>query len=116
LPDTVIGPDAEIAALLHRPARPRTRVAAVIGTATSPPNAHSITFGYTIWNDMSARDTQQRLPVGMGPQEGLERQRLAPASSPPTSSTSATWHYGCGSTARSGEGTARPTCTSRSLT
>ena len=25
-------------------------------------------FGYTIWNDMSARDTQGReLPVGMGP-------------------------------------------------
>ncbi|PFG41110.1 2-keto-4-pentenoate hydratase/2-oxohepta-3-ene-1,7-dioic acid hydratase in catechol pathway [Georgenia soli] len=72
LPDTVIGPDEEIpwpsysdqldhelelAAVIGRPGRniPADRAAEHI-------------FGYTIWNDMSARDTQRReLPVGMGP-------------------------------------------------
>ena len=37
--------------------------------ATSRPRTPaSCIFGYTIWNDMSARDVQAReLPVGMGP-------------------------------------------------
>ena len=72
LPDTVIGPDEELpwpsytdkldhelelAVVIGRPGRDITAAAA----------AEHI-FGYTIWNDMSARDTQQReLPVGMGP-------------------------------------------------
>lgn len=72
LPDTVIGPDAEIPwpsytdRLDHE-----LELAAVIGTAGKDIPAERAldhVFGYTIWNDMSARDTQQReLPVGMGP-------------------------------------------------
>lgn len=72
LPDTVIGPDAEIPwpsytdRLDHE-----LELAAVIGTAgkdIAAERALDHVFGYTIWNDMSARDTQQReLPVGMGP-------------------------------------------------
>ena len=72
LPDTVIGPDAEIpwppytAKLDHE-----LELAAVIGTPgkdISVDDAYRHVFGYTIWNDMSARDIQTReLPVGMGP-------------------------------------------------
>jgi 2-keto-4-pentenoate hydratase/2-oxohepta-3-ene-1,7-dioic acid hydratase in catechol pathway len=72
LPDTVIGPDEvipwpsyteqldhelELAAVIGRPGRdiPEER-------------ALDHVFGYTLWNDVSARDTQRReLPVGMGP-------------------------------------------------
>jgi 2-keto-4-pentenoate hydratase/2-oxohepta-3-ene-1,7-dioic acid hydratase in catechol pathway len=72
LPDTVIGPDTivpwpaytdrldyelEIAAVIGRPGRdiPAER-------------ARDYIFGYTIWNDLSARDVQAReLPIGMGP-------------------------------------------------
>ena len=72
LPDTVIGPDAEIpwprytAKLDHE-----LELAAVIGTPGKDigvDDAYRHVFGYTIWNDMSARDIQTReLPVGMGP-------------------------------------------------
>ena len=72
LPDTVIGPDEQIpwpsysAQLDHE-----LELAAVIGTAgkdIAEADAERHIFGYTIWNDMSARDTQRReLPVGMGP-------------------------------------------------
>lgn len=72
LPDTVIGPDAEIPwpsysnELDHE-----LELAAVIGTTgrdIPAERAADHIFGYTIWNDMSARDTQRReLPVGMGP-------------------------------------------------
>jgi 2-keto-4-pentenoate hydratase/2-oxohepta-3-ene-1,7-dioic acid hydratase in catechol pathway len=35
--------------------------------------ADSYVFGYTIWNDLSARDTQAReLPVGMGPSKAKD--------------------------------------------
>jgi 2-keto-4-pentenoate hydratase/2-oxohepta-3-ene-1,7-dioic acid hydratase in catechol pathway len=72
MPDTVIGPEAEI------PWPPWTdkldhelELAAVIGRAVrdvAPEDAAGCIFGYTIWNDMSARDVQAReLPVGMGP-------------------------------------------------
>jgi 2-keto-4-pentenoate hydratase/2-oxohepta-3-ene-1,7-dioic acid hydratase in catechol pathway len=72
MPDTVIGPDEvipwpayserldhelELAAIIGRQGRniPRERAADYI-------------FGYTLWNDVSARDVQRReLPVGMGP-------------------------------------------------
>ncbi len=72
MPDTVIGPEEEVpwppwsdrldhelelAAVIAGPVRdvPRERAGACI-------------FGYTIWNDVSARDVQAReLPVGMGP-------------------------------------------------
>jgi len=72
LPDTVIGPDEVIPwpsyseQLDHE-----LELAAVIGkTGKDIPTERALehVFGYTIWNDMSARDTQRReLPVGMGP-------------------------------------------------
>jgi 2-keto-4-pentenoate hydratase/2-oxohepta-3-ene-1,7-dioic acid hydratase in catechol pathway len=72
MPDTVIGPDAEIPwpdwveKLDHE-----LELAAVIGREVrdvAPEDAAGCIFGYTIWNDMSARDVQAReLPVGMGP-------------------------------------------------
>jgi 2-keto-4-pentenoate hydratase/2-oxohepta-3-ene-1,7-dioic acid hydratase in catechol pathway len=72
MPDTVIGPEAEI------PWPPYTdrldhelELAAVIGKRgkdISHERALEHVFGYTIWNDMSARDVQTReLPIGMGP-------------------------------------------------
>ncbi|MHB1474236.1 MAG: fumarylacetoacetate hydrolase family protein [Dermatophilaceae bacterium] len=72
LPDTVIGPDEELpwpsysGQLDHE-----LELAAVIGRAgrnIPAGRAEEHIFGYTIWNDMSARDTQRKeLPVGMGP-------------------------------------------------
>jgi 2-keto-4-pentenoate hydratase/2-oxohepta-3-ene-1,7-dioic acid hydratase in catechol pathway len=72
LPDTVIGPDEvvpwpsysehldhelELAAIIGRP-----------GADIPAGRAVDHIFGYTLWNDLSARDTQRReLPVGMGP-------------------------------------------------
>jgi 2-keto-4-pentenoate hydratase/2-oxohepta-3-ene-1,7-dioic acid hydratase in catechol pathway len=73
MPDTVIGPGDEI------PWPPWTdrldhelELAAVIGPAPvrdlTPEAARAAIFGWTIWNDMSARDVQAReLPIGMGP-------------------------------------------------
>jgi 2-keto-4-pentenoate hydratase/2-oxohepta-3-ene-1,7-dioic acid hydratase in catechol pathway len=72
LPDTVIGPEDEIPwpAYTHKLDH-ELELAAVIGTAgkdISPEGALDHVFGYTIWNDLSARDVQsQELPVGMGP-------------------------------------------------
>jgi 2-keto-4-pentenoate hydratase/2-oxohepta-3-ene-1,7-dioic acid hydratase in catechol pathway len=72
LPDTVIGPGEEIpwpsysSQLDHE-----LELAAVIGRPgkdISVESALDHIFGYTLWNDMSARDVQRReLPVGMGP-------------------------------------------------
>jgi 2-keto-4-pentenoate hydratase/2-oxohepta-3-ene-1,7-dioic acid hydratase in catechol pathway len=73
MPDTVIGPGDEIPwpawtdHLDHE-----LELAAVIGPAPvrdlTPEAARSAIFGWTIWNDMSARDVQAReLPIGMGP-------------------------------------------------
>jgi 2-keto-4-pentenoate hydratase/2-oxohepta-3-ene-1,7-dioic acid hydratase in catechol pathway len=72
MPDTVIGPDDEIPwpawveKLDHE-----LELAAVIGRQVrdvTPEEAADAIFGYTIWNDVSARDVQSReLPVGMGP-------------------------------------------------
>lgn len=72
LPDTVIGPEAELPwpsyteKLDHE-----LELAVVIGAPGKDIPAEEAldhVFGYTIWNDMSARDTQVReLPVGMGP-------------------------------------------------
>jgi len=73
MPDTVIGPDDEVPwpawtdHLDHE-----LELAAVIGPepvrdVTGDAAGRAI-FGYTIWNDISARDVQVReLPVGMGP-------------------------------------------------
>jgi 2-keto-4-pentenoate hydratase/2-oxohepta-3-ene-1,7-dioic acid hydratase in catechol pathway len=72
IPSTVIGPDTvipwpsysdrldhelEIAAIIGRP-----------GRNISAADALDHVFGFTMWNDLSARDVQTReLPVGMGP-------------------------------------------------
>ena len=72
MPDTVIGPGEEI------PWPPFTdrldhelELAAIIGRrGKDVPRARALdhVFGYTIWNDVSARDVQTReLPIGMGP-------------------------------------------------
>jgi 2-keto-4-pentenoate hydratase/2-oxohepta-3-ene-1,7-dioic acid hydratase in catechol pathway len=73
MPDTVIGPGDEIPwpawtdRLDHE-----LELAAVIGPwpvrDVPAAEAAGAIFGYTIWNDVSARDVQAReLPVGMGP-------------------------------------------------
>ena len=72
MPDTVIGPDQEVPwpawteKLDHE-----LELAAVIGAGGRDlgiDEAPAAIFGYTIWNDLSARDVQAReLPVGMGP-------------------------------------------------
>jgi len=72
MPDTVIGPDAVIPwpsysdRLDHE-----LELAAVIGREGSDiTREHALehVFGWTIWNDVSARDVQVReLPIGMGP-------------------------------------------------
>jgi 2-keto-4-pentenoate hydratase/2-oxohepta-3-ene-1,7-dioic acid hydratase in catechol pathway len=72
MPDTVIGPGAEVPwpgwtdKLDHE-----LELAAVIGKRVrdvASEDAAGCIFGYTIWNDLSARDVQAReLPVGMGP-------------------------------------------------
>jgi 2-keto-4-pentenoate hydratase/2-oxohepta-3-ene-1,7-dioic acid hydratase in catechol pathway len=72
MPDTVIGPEDEVPwpgwveKLDHE-----LELAAVIGQEVrdvAPEDADDCIFGYTIWNDISARDVQAReLPVGMGP-------------------------------------------------
>jgi 2-keto-4-pentenoate hydratase/2-oxohepta-3-ene-1,7-dioic acid hydratase in catechol pathway len=73
MPDTVIGPEDEIpwpAWIDHLDHE--LELAAVIGPPPvrdlTPEAARSAVFGWTIWNDMSARDVQAReLPIGMGP-------------------------------------------------
>jgi 2-keto-4-pentenoate hydratase/2-oxohepta-3-ene-1,7-dioic acid hydratase in catechol pathway len=69
MPDTVIGPEAEIPwpawtdKLDHE-----LELAAIIGQRVRDVASADCIFGYTIWNDVSARDVQTReLPVGMGP-------------------------------------------------
>jgi 2-keto-4-pentenoate hydratase/2-oxohepta-3-ene-1,7-dioic acid hydratase in catechol pathway len=72
MPDTVIGPEDEVPwpawtdKLDHE-----LELAAVIGAGgrdIAAADARAAIFGYTIWNDLSARDVQAReLPVGMGP-------------------------------------------------
>ena len=72
MPDTVIGPEEDnpwpswVEKLDHE-----LELAAVIGRQVrdvAPEDAAGCIFGYTIWNDMSARDVQSReLPIGMGP-------------------------------------------------
>ena len=72
MPDTVIGPEQEIPwpswteRLDHE-----LELACVIGREcrdVAADGAADVIFGYTIWNDVSARDVQSReLPIGMGP-------------------------------------------------
>ncbi len=77
MPDTVIGPDAVIPWpsytdwLDHE-----LELAAVIGRGgrdIPADRALEHVFGWTIWNDVSARDVQTReLPIGMGPSKAKD--------------------------------------------
>jgi 2-keto-4-pentenoate hydratase/2-oxohepta-3-ene-1,7-dioic acid hydratase in catechol pathway len=72
MPDTVVGPDTEVSWPAYSDELDHElELAAVIGCTVkdvAPEDALAGIFGYTIWNDFSARDTQRReVPVGMGP-------------------------------------------------
>jgi 2-keto-4-pentenoate hydratase/2-oxohepta-3-ene-1,7-dioic acid hydratase in catechol pathway len=72
LPETVIGPEEEIPWPAYTDKLDHElELAAVIGTRgkdISREDALAHVFGWTIWNDVSARDVQAReLPIGMGP-------------------------------------------------
>jgi 2-keto-4-pentenoate hydratase/2-oxohepta-3-ene-1,7-dioic acid hydratase in catechol pathway len=72
MPDTVIGPGDEIPWPAYADRLDHElELAAVIGKSgkdVRAEDAMEYVFGWTIWNDMSARDTQTReLPIGMGP-------------------------------------------------
>lgn len=72
LPDTVIGPDVEVPWPAYTDRLDHElELAAVLGRRVRDVQAHDAAgciFGYTIWNDLSARDVQRReIPVGLGP-------------------------------------------------
>ena len=72
MPDTVVGPDAEVNCPAYSDELDHElELAAVIGRTVkdvAPEDAADCVFGYTIWNDFSARDVQRREgAVGMGP-------------------------------------------------
>jgi 2-keto-4-pentenoate hydratase/2-oxohepta-3-ene-1,7-dioic acid hydratase in catechol pathway len=77
LPDTVVGPDAELPwpAFTDRLDH-ELELAAVIGHRVRDvdgPRATECIFGYTIWNDLSARDVQRReMPIGLGPSKAKD--------------------------------------------
>ena len=71
-PDTVIGPEVEIPWPYYTEKLDHElELACVIGRRgkdIARASALDYVFGYTIWNDVSARDVQSReLPIGMGP-------------------------------------------------
>jgi 2-keto-4-pentenoate hydratase/2-oxohepta-3-ene-1,7-dioic acid hydratase in catechol pathway len=77
LPDTVIGPEETIPWPAYtQKLDHELEVAAVIGQPgkdISEANALDHVFGYTIWNDLSARDLQSReIAVGLGPGKGKD--------------------------------------------
>lgn len=72
IPDTVVGPDVTVPMPRYtQQLDHELEVAAIIGTTVkdaSPEQGEAAIFGYTLWNDLSARDVQVReLPIGMGP-------------------------------------------------
>jgi 2-keto-4-pentenoate hydratase/2-oxohepta-3-ene-1,7-dioic acid hydratase in catechol pathway len=72
MPDTVIGPEAVIPwpAFADRLDHELELAAVIARRCKDVPAAEAgaAIFGYTIWNDISARDVQTReLPIGMGP-------------------------------------------------
>lgn len=72
MPDTVIGPEETVQYPFYTDRLDHElELAAIIGRVGKDiprDDADAYIFGYTIWNDLSARDTQAReLPVGMGP-------------------------------------------------
>jgi 2-keto-4-pentenoate hydratase/2-oxohepta-3-ene-1,7-dioic acid hydratase in catechol pathway len=74
---TATGPDTELSwPSFTRQLDHELELAAVIGRPcrdVRPADALDYVFGFTIWNDLSARDVQRReLPVGMGPAKAKE--------------------------------------------
>jgi 2-keto-4-pentenoate hydratase/2-oxohepta-3-ene-1,7-dioic acid hydratase in catechol pathway len=72
LPDTVIGPEETIPWPAYTDRLDHELELAVVigreGKDIPAEGAMDYVFGYTIWNDVSARDVQTReLPIGMGP-------------------------------------------------
>ena len=72
MPDTVIGPEETVPYPSYTEKLDHElELAAIIGRVGKDiprEEADGYIFGYTVWNDLSARDTQAReLPVGMGP-------------------------------------------------
>jgi 2-keto-4-pentenoate hydratase/2-oxohepta-3-ene-1,7-dioic acid hydratase in catechol pathway len=72
LPDTVIGPEETIPWPAYTDKLDHELELAVVigrrGRNIAREEAMDHVFGYTIWNDVSARDVQAReLPIGMGP-------------------------------------------------
>ena len=72
LPDTVIGPEETIPWPAYTDKLDHELELAVVigrrGRDIAREEAMDHVFGYTIWNDVSARDVQTReLPIGMGP-------------------------------------------------
>ncbi len=72
MPDTVIGPDVEVPWPAYTDQLDHElELAAVIGQRVRDvctEEAGGCIFGYTIWNDLSARDVQRReTPIGLGP-------------------------------------------------
>jgi 2-keto-4-pentenoate hydratase/2-oxohepta-3-ene-1,7-dioic acid hydratase in catechol pathway len=72
MPDTVIGPDTEIPWPSYTEKLDHELELAIVigkrGKDIKREQALDHVFGYTIWNDMSARDVQSgELPIGMGP-------------------------------------------------
>ena len=73
MPDTVVGPDVEVPWPRHTGRLDHElELAAVIGPEpvrdVAPSQAGEAIFGWTIWNDFSARDVQRREgAIGMGP-------------------------------------------------
>lgn len=72
MPDTVIGPEETVQYPFYTDRLDHElELAAIIGRVGKDiprDDADAYIFCYTIWNDLSARDTQAReLPVGMGP-------------------------------------------------
>jgi 2-keto-4-pentenoate hydratase/2-oxohepta-3-ene-1,7-dioic acid hydratase in catechol pathway len=72
IPDTVVGPDTVVPWPAYSDELDHElELAAIIGTTVKDvavADAADAIFGYTIWNDLSARDVQRREgPIGMGP-------------------------------------------------
>lgn len=77
LPDTITDPDAEVPWPYYAKSLDHElELACVIGRKgkdIQAAQALEYVFGYTIWNDFSARDVQAReLPVGMGPSKAKD--------------------------------------------
>ncbi len=76
-PHSIFGPDDEIPYPNYTQALDfELEIAVIIGKAginIKPEDAHSYIFGYTIFNDWSARDVQrEEMKVGLGPAKGKD--------------------------------------------